>query len=179
MKRDHDETDITKIINLFKKLPITEKEHNFELDSLISKINKIEIEDSNVIEFGKLVTNYDKLKEFKTFKNLKTFEKEFLIFMEKIDSLNQYYIKNIDFTSNSEKNTDDQIINVHDLSSINDISKNVELLIINSLNSNDPFTKLDLVIQAYSDIIYIVNYYNPNKNTNNTNNTNNTKKIFH
>jgi hypothetical protein len=90
--------------------------------------------------------------------------------MEKIDSINQYYMKNIDFSS-VEESRKDQKINISDLNSIIDISRNIEILLEDSLNSNDPFLKLDLVIKAYSNMIYILNYYNPENIQN--------KKIFH
>jgi hypothetical protein len=43
--------------------------------------------------------------------------------------------------------------------------------------SNDPFIKLDLITQAYSDMIYILSYYHPELNDNNKNKNKN--KIFH
>jgi hypothetical protein len=152
MKRSSSESksdsELSNVIELFKKLPIGDSENNSNnIDLLVSEINKIEICDPDY-EFRKLVKNFYKLKEFKEIKNNSTsFQKSFKLFMEKIDSMNQYYLKNIDFNDN---------INNLDNLSIKDTVKIIEELLDKSLNVNDSNIKLDLVLEAYSNLILFI-----------------------
>ena len=63
------------------------------IDNLINQINQIEIN----TEYSELISNYNKLKYFKNFIGNELVEKPFWLFMEKIDSMNQYYLQNINF----------------------------------------------------------------------------------
>jgi hypothetical protein len=154
MKRtERDDSELTNVIELFKKLPIDDSENNVDL--LISEINKIKIDEiDSDYEFRKLVKNFYKLKEFKEIKNNSTsFQKSFKLFMEKIDSMNQYYMKNIDFNI-SVNNTSVNTFN--DNLSIKDTVKIIEELLDKSLNVNDCNIKLDLVLDAYSNLILLI-----------------------
>jgi hypothetical protein len=154
MKRSYsdNESELNNIVELFKKLPIDDSENNSNnIDLLVSEINKIEISDPDY-EFRKLVKNFYKLKEFKEIKNNSTsFQKSFKLFMEKIDSINQYYLKNIDFSINTN-NTN----NYYDNLSIKDTVKQIEELLDKSLSVNDCNIKLDLVLEAYSNLILFI-----------------------
>ena len=148
MKRSYsdNESELNNIVELFKKLPIDDSENNVDL--LVSEINKIEISEPDY-EFRKLVKNFYKLKEFKEIKNNSTsFQKSFKLFMEKIDSMNQYYMKNIDFNVN--------VNTFNDNLSIKDTVKIIEELLDKSLNVNDCNIKLDLVLEAYSNLILFI-----------------------
>ena len=156
MKRtERDESELNNVIELFKKLPVDDSENNIDL--LVSEINKIKISDSDY-EFRNLVNNFYKLKEFKEIKNNSTsFQKSFKLFMEKIDSMNQYYMKNIDFNTNVNipfrvKDTN----NVNTNLSIKDTVKTIEELLDKSLSVNDCNIKLDLVLEAYSNLILFI-----------------------
>ena len=63
-------------------------------------------------------------------------------FMEQIDKVTQYYLKMIDW------NTESKII---------------EEFLLKSLNFNDPFQKLDYIIKAYDILIPIIEDYNKEK----------------
>jgi len=161
MKRSYsdNESELNNIVELFKKLPIDDSENNFNnIDLLVSEINKIEISDPDY-EFRKLVKNFYKLKEFKEIKNNSTsFQKSFKLFMEKIDSINQYYLKNIDFSinTNNTNNTNNNTNNYYDNLSIKDTVKQIEELLDKSLSVNDCNIKLDLVLEAYSNLILFI-----------------------
>ena len=152
MKRtERDESELNNVIELFKKLPVDDSENNIDL--LVSEINKIKISDSDY-EFRNLVNNFYKLKEFKEIKNNSTsFQKSFKLFMEKIDSMNQYYMKNIDFNTNVNTNVN---TNFNDNLSIKDTVKTIEELLDKSLSVNDCNIKLDLVLEAYSNLILFI-----------------------
>ena len=160
MKRtERDESELNNVIELFKKLPVDDSENNIDL--LVSEINKIKISDSDY-EFRNLVNNFYKLKEFKEIKNNSTsFQKSFKLFMEKIDSMNQYYMKNIDFNTNVNTNVNipfrvKDTNNFNDNLSIKDTVKTIEELLDKSLSVNDCNIKLDLVLEAYSNLILFI-----------------------
>ena len=108
-----------------------------DIDLLISQINNIEIDN----EWKKMKTNYNQLRHFeKLIKNMnqeyfeKNILKAFVLFLEKIDSINQYYLSEINFDT--------------DLIVLEYLEK--------SLNTNDPFKKLEYSLHAYSDIFDII-----------------------
>jgi hypothetical protein len=67
-----------------------------------------------------------------------------MLFMEKIDTINQYYLDNIDFG------------NKYDLASINELYILIKELLINSIKSTNVYEKLDYVLTAYSNIQFII-----------------------
>jgi len=158
MKRSYsdNESELNNIVELFKKLPIDDSENNSNnIDLLVSEINKIEISDPDY-EFRKLVKNFYKLRDFKKIENISvSFQKSFKLFMEKIDSINQYYLKNIDFSINDINNINNTN-NYYDNLSIKDTVKRIEELLDKSLSVNDCNIKLDLVLEAYSNLILLI-----------------------
>jgi hypothetical protein len=144
------------IISKFENLS-TDKS---EMDDLILKISNINIKDS-LFEWNRLQQNFERLKHFKKiYSNVdlryyeSIFKITFLKFMEKIDELNQYYLKNIELEPEAYNDTEG--FNIYDLSSIRDIISIIYKSLDNSMNSNDPNKKLDYVLIAYSNIILLV-----------------------
>ena len=113
--------------------------HNTEpdIDLLILQIKNIEIDN----EWKKMKTNYFQLKHFEMLiknMNQEYFEKNILkafnLFLDKIDSMNQYYLSQINFDT--------------DIVVLEYLEK--------SLNANDPLKKLEYSLHAYSDIFDII-----------------------
>jgi hypothetical protein len=147
------------IISKFEKLST-----EVSVDDLIMQISKIDIKDPK-LEWDQLQKNYLRLKHFKQiYSNIdikyyeSIFKKPFLKFMEKIDEINQYYIKNINLDSESYTNNSGH--NIYDLSSIKDIINIIGSSLDKSMNSNDPTKKLDYVLIAYSNIILLIDDFN-------------------
>uniref|UniRef100_A0A6C0I809 Uncharacterized protein n=1 Tax=viral metagenome TaxID=1070528 RepID=A0A6C0I809_9ZZZZ len=117
-----------------------------EIDELITKINNISIVDHD-FEWKQLKTNYNQLKYFKQVSlqlEMKILIKPFLAFMEKIDELNRYYLSVVNF---------DPAIYEYELQeSIIDISNKLN----ESVNTFDPFKKLDIVLYTYKVILQFV-----------------------
>jgi hypothetical protein len=144
------------IINRFEKLS-TNKD---EIDDLIIKISNIDIYQD--LEWNKLQKNYSRLKHFKKIvKDCTDFQKPFLAFMEKIDQINKYYIKNINL--DPESYIDNDGYNLYDISSIKDIIKIINECLETSINSDNPATKLDYVLIAYSNIILLIDDFSGEK----------------
>ena len=139
------------VISLFEKLA-TENNNN-TLDDLISKINQIELSEYN-LEWNKLVSNYNKLKYFKTFSDNKLFHKPFRLFMEKIDSINQHYLKNIIF--DPDLYNDAEGFNLFDLESLKFTISEISNSLHESLNTNDSYKKLEYTLTAYSHLVLII-----------------------
>jgi len=151
------------IINKFEKLAT----NNDGIDDLITKISNITIEDPD-LEWSKLQKNYSILKHFKNIsRNVDKkhydaiFKKPFTAFMEKIDQLNQYYLKNVNLDPESYTETGDY--NLHDISSLRDIIKIIGASLDKSMNSNNPINKLDYVLIAYSNIILLIQDFHGDK----------------
>lgn len=147
------------IINKFENLSTQDG-----IDDLIIQISSIDIKDPQ-LEWDQLQKNYSRLNHFKKiYSNIdlkhynSIFKKPFLKFMEKIDELNQYYIKNINLDPDSY--IYDSGHNIYDLSSIKDIINIIGNSLDNSINSNDPIKKLDYVLIAYSNIILLIDDFN-------------------
>jgi hypothetical protein len=146
---------ISKFENLSTKVSV---------DDLIMQISRIDIKDPQ-LEWDQLQKNYSRLKHFKQiYSNIdlkhynSIFKKPFLKFMEKIDEINQYYIKNINLDSESYTNNSGH--NMYDVSSIKDIINIIGSSFDKSMNSNDPTKKLDYVLIAYSNIILLIDDFN-------------------
>ena len=150
--------DLDNVIANFEKLATNDKS-DINIDDLILKINKIDI---NIdLEWNKLQDNHNKLKYFKSnYANIDVkyyesiFKKPFTIFMEKIDQVNKYYIKNINL--DPEFYTSCSGYNIYDLSSIRDIIEIISMSLNKSLKSDNPSNKLDYVLIAYSNIILLI-----------------------
>ena len=93
--------------------------------------------------------------------------------MEKLDSINQYYLKNISFDLNTY--SDQNEYNMYDISTVQEIVKRSEELLLKSLNVNDSKLKLNLILEAYSNFILIIEDYNYEDYHKNKK----VKKVFH
>jgi hypothetical protein len=115
------------------------------IDEIIDKLDNLSTYDSNY-EWELLVSNYSKMKYLKKMedelKSSVNLLKSLSRFMEQIDKVTQYYLKMIDW------NTESKII---------------EDFLLKSLNFNDPFQKMDYVIKAYDILIPIIEDYNKEK----------------
>jgi hypothetical protein len=143
------------IISKFEKLSTGSNES--DIDDLISKINELDI--NNYFEWNRLCDNYTKLKYFKSiYSNVdikyyeSIFKRPFLIFMEKIDQINKYYIENINLNPNHYTND----CNMYDISSIRDIIEIISNSLKKSIKLENPSTKLDYVLIAYSNIKLLI-----------------------
>jgi hypothetical protein len=168
MKRDYNQSnDIDNIISLFDRLlnvdeSVTDnKGYETDTDSeqiLITLENEI-IKIDPDMEWKKLNENIQKLNYFKSvmskvnIHNKFFFEKALRIFMDKIDSINQYYLKVISFDINTY--TDNNGFNIYDLDTIKEMVSVIYESINESLNCNDTLTKLDFVLKAYSNLILL------------------------
>jgi hypothetical protein len=135
---------IKDIVNLFEKVNINSEN---ELDSLISKINEIKVHDSD-FEWDRILENYENLIKFKNMDPVPP--KPFEVFMDKIDSMNQYYMKHIDL--NPETYTREE---GYDNLSIKDLVKEIKNSLEESLNIKDSSKKLNHVLIAYKHMIDI------------------------
>jgi hypothetical protein len=150
-------TDIKDIVDLFEKIDIDSNLENdsvniknsSNIDSLLSKINEIKVHDSDA-EWETILNNYENLLKFKNMKTIS--QKPFELFMEKIDSMNQYYLKNLDLT----QETYSKEYHINDVLSVQEMVKEIETSLVESLNIKDSTKKLDYVLTAYKHMIRIV-----------------------
>jgi predicted DNA-binding protein YlxM (UPF0122 family) len=148
-------TDIKDIVDLFEKIDIDSNngsgniKNSSNIDSLICKINEIKVHDSDA-EWETILNNYENLLKFKNMKTIS--QKPFELFMEKIDSMNQYYLKNLDLTQETYSNE----YHINDVLSVQEMVKEIETSLVESLNIKDSTKKLDYVLTAYKHMIRIV-----------------------
>jgi len=130
------------------------------IDMLISKIDDIEIND-NHFEHSQLIENYDSLLNFKTIFNGEEFKDAVVSFMDKIDSINQYYLKNVcfDYKEYTKDCVDISEYNTFDINSLQDTVKLISNCLIMSLNTNDISKKLEYVLTSYKNILMIIDDY--------------------
>jgi hypothetical protein len=129
---------------------------NFEIgksgiDDVIYKLNNLSTRDTDY-EWETIIDNYSKLKYLKNME-LQLIDNSLLLtslrsFMEKIDSVNQYYLREINWLADS---------------TFLEESKKVELILSTSLNFNCPFKKLKYVIDAYDILIPIIEEFRREK----------------
>jgi hypothetical protein len=138
------------IISNFEKLYTDKREDN--ILELIFSIKNISIQEST-IEYSRFTENYSKLKYLKQlFDSLDNFNesifyKPLKLFMEKIDSVNDYYLTNINLDPGFYDNSD-----IKPLVTI--ISKKLR----DSLIIKDPLEKLNDILIAYESIVKIYDY---------------------
>jgi len=137
------------------KFGISRNESNFnnDLNSIMNKLKDTNINENNGNEFNEnieadrrwyvLTSNYSKLKylnEIINFYNLPTeglFIQSLSIFMESIDKLTIYYLKNIYWADVEDENMIKKYFN-------------------NSINLNNPVLKLNEIIKGYNILIPII-----------------------
>jgi hypothetical protein len=137
------------LINSLKTFSITNDQDAFEdsMNDLVDKLSKQTIKGDSSDEWRNLESNYNKLKYLKelisSFDILPQFFLNPLkVFMESIDSMTQYYLKEIDWYRN-DYNITEETSKIHDY-------------LEDSLNNNDPIYKLNSVLAAYSILVPIV-----------------------
>jgi hypothetical protein len=176
MKRIHSDTDelatakIDSIINMFDKLLSIEDpekntententEMNTEMNTIIGSINSEIFKVDPELEWKKLNDNITKLNYFKNvFSKINKFnriyfEKAFSKFMDKIDEVNQYYLRVISF--NLEDYTNTVGFTIYDADTLKEMVVLISSSIDKSLNCNNLYTKLDHVLAAYSNLVLL------------------------
>ena len=119
------------LISKFEKLETT------EINDLISKIKFVNINQ----ESQRINENYLKLLNLRNY----SYSEPFMLFMEKIDTVNKYYIENIDN---------------YDIASINELIELIKELLISSINCTNSYDKVDYILTAYSNIQFIIKNMN-------------------
>ena len=172
MKRVHPDTDeletakIDTIINMFDKLlsiegpeEHTEYTENTSMNTINGSINSEIVKVDPELEWKKLNDNLTKLNYFKNvFSKINKFnriyfEKAFSKFMDKIDEVNQYYLRVISF--NLEDYTNTVGFTIYDADTLKDMVLLISSSIDKSLNCNNLYTKLDHVLAAYSNLVLL------------------------
>ena len=137
------------------------------MNELLCEIDKIKVRDSD-FECSKLLENYSRLRILKSLVlNCNILMIPFIRFMEKIDSVNQYYLKEINldpeyYDSDSDielsiTSDSKQIkLPVYELHSLKNSVIIIKSSLEESLNCNDPVEKLELVLTAYNLMTTIV-----------------------
>jgi len=114
------------------------------IDDIVDKLNNLSTTDQDH-EWDTLIGNYSKLKYLKNMESQLIHSKELIDslrnFMEKIDLVNQYYLREINWLADTD---------------ILEESEKVELILSKSLNFNCPFQKLKGVVEAYDLLVPIV-----------------------
>ena len=135
------------LISSLQSFAISKDEQIFEdsLNDLIGKLDKSSLSDPDK-EWRDLTINYSKLKYLKelihSFDILpEFFMKPFTIFMESIDKLSQYYLKEIDW--------------YHSDNSVHEDCIDIQSYLEESLNMNNPKEKLNIILKAYSILVII------------------------
>jgi len=167
-------SSIDSIIEGFRKISTSEqsKELNYDVNELLDDISMFGI--TNVLTDGeleckKLSENYSKLKVLRYLvQESDILFVPFIKFMEKIDEINQYYLKNInldpDYYSSecdlsirldgeSEHST---YIPVYDVQNLQNNVMVIRTDLESSLNVDNPVEKLEYVLNAYSAMMTIV-----------------------
>jgi len=165
MKRIHENNNIDSarmdsIIGLFDKiLNIEESSNNEDSEELVVKIGTEIVKYDPELEWNKLNDNLNKLNYFKTVLskinkfNKVFFDKAFSKFMEKIDEMNQYYLRMICFDVNSYN--DSNGFTIYDIDTVREMVLLISESLNKSLLSNDLIVKLDHVLKAYSNLVLL------------------------
>jgi len=166
MKRIHENNNIIdsarmdSIIGLFDKiLNIEEYSNNEDSEELVVKIGTEIVKYDPELEWNKLNDNLNKLNYFKTVLskinkfNKVFFDKAFSKFMEKIDEMNQYYLRMICFDVNNYN--DSNGFTIYDIDTVREMVLLISESLNKSLVSNDLIVKLDHVLKAYSNLVLL------------------------
>ena len=139
------------LIHLLKNCKVDSIKFDIGIDALISNL---QLNDSSDQEWETLSENYSKLKHihrlinYFKINNTEKFKKYLNVFLEEIDKTNQYYLRELDWES--------------ELSFLNKMMEIKNMLEV-SLNMNDPYEKLEFIIQAYFMLLPIIEYYRKDK----------------
>ena len=157
------------IINKFKNLNTNDKNM---LDDLFDEIDKMNCYDPD-IECKKLIDNYYKLCTLKWLVlDSNILMAPFIKFMEKIDSINQYYLSHINLDPEyydsdsvidlkiSEYSDKNIKVSIYDINSLKNSVIIIKSSLEDSLNCNDPIEKMEHVLTSYSTMITMVQIIN-------------------
>lgn len=172
---------IDSIINGFKKISTNEFPDYqtlgscYNMECLLSEISRFSVNNGE-LECKKLSDNYTKLKMLKYLvQSCDILFIPFIKFMEKIDEINQYYLKNINldpeyYSSETEisisvdRDSEHNVnVSVYDIQNLQNTVEIIKTDLEDSLNANDPIQKLELVLDAYSMMMLIVENINGKK----------------
>ena len=168
MKRVHENNNqevldcakMDSIIGLFDKILNIEESSDKEYsEQLVVKSGNEIVKYDAELEWNKLNDNLNKLNYFKTVLskinkfNKVFFDKAFSKFMEKIDEVNQYYMKVICFDVNSYN--DSNGFTIYDIDTVREMVLLISESLNKSLVSNDLIVKLDHVLKAYSNLVLL------------------------
>jgi hypothetical protein len=147
------------IINGFKNLDFKKNENfEMELSELIFNIEKMSTHDPE-FEWKRITQNYSKLKTLSKLTNGKChfFYKPLSLFMKKMDSVNEYYLKNIDLENIHDLNN---FKNLEDIDSLLSTYKFIKNGLIQSIEDINPYDKLNTNITIYKTIIELLETLN-------------------
>jgi hypothetical protein len=150
------------LIHLLENCKVDSVKFDDGIELLISNLQLKDYSDESDKEWETISENYSKLKHihrlinyFKV-NNVEKFKKYLNVFLEEIDKTNQYYLRELNWECES-----------FFLDKLLDIKNILEI----SLNINDPFEKLDIIIKAYFMLLPIIEYYRKEKFVENINDT--------
>jgi hypothetical protein len=138
------------VIDGFKNICLKQNNYELELSELIYNIENLSTHDPD-FEWKRLTDNYSKLKTLSNLVNDEChfFDKPLLLFMKKMDFINEYYLKNIDFDNIHELNE----YNYCDMESVYDTIKLIKSGLLQSIEDTNPYNKLKFVVYTYEMII--------------------------
>lgn len=148
------------IFKKFERLSVKNADNQEDIDFIINSLSKSDIHDPDT-EWKKIQEHYTKLKYLKKltigmdimhYSNC--FVKPFIKFMDSTDSLNEYYIRNIGLDPMHYDESNNKFnIELRELRRIiKIIGRNLEY----SINISDPIKKLDASIDAYKNLIFLI-----------------------
>ena len=144
------------LINCLQKFDINDPAQKFdnELDLVIGQLNSIKVCNTGDVEWEMLSGNYSKLMylcDLLTAFPLKTekFYHSLDLFFSTLDSVNQYYLRELDWWSDEDH--------------INNKCISVKYFLEQSLNISDQTLKMKYILNAYSIFIEIAEYYRKEK----------------
>ena len=114
------------------------------IDDVINKLNELSTDNDYNYEWETLISNYSKMKYLKRMESDLSSSKDLLNslnrFMEQIDKVTQYYLKEINRFSDPD---------------FIEEGKSIQDNLLNSLNYNNAFQKMNCVIDAYNILVPI------------------------
>jgi len=131
------------------------------LSELLFSIGNLSVHDHE-FEWNRITDNYSKLIQLSKIISINESNlvyEPLYEFMKKIDKVNEYYLKNIDFDLNPCI-IEFEHLEKDDMYSLIDTSMIIKESLMDSISINDPYQKLDEVIHSYKSIIELVEHLN-------------------
>ena len=143
---------MNELIKGLKSFSLNKNETNFDnlLDQSISKLSGLVVEQNEQIQWDLLKSNYSKLRYINHvnnslhLENHDKFIKSLQLFMDYIDTITMKYFDEINFNNPGET---DEII---------EKSRHIKLTLEKSLCCEDTIQKMKFVLEAYSELVPIV-----------------------